>query len=196
MKHEDDIDLFFIVASGSLWVSRLLATILMNFLGRRHPGDRQVTNKVCLNMFMTEDAVAVVSSERDCFSAHEVLQMEPLWERGGIYRKFLRANQWVKRFLPNAWEEKYQASSIKYKGRRGYIIFSLLRNTSFLILRLFEPLARFIQLQYMKHRRTNEIISDTVLRFHPRDARVWVKRKLAKRLARYNIPLDNIFYGG
>lgn len=59
-----------------------------------------------------------------------------------------------------------------------------------------ERLARFIQLWYMRKRRTTEVISDRVLRFHPRDARIWVKDTLQKRLAPFNIPLDNIFYAG
>ena len=58
---------------------------------------------------------------------------------------------------------------------------------------IFEPFARMIQLWYMSGR-TNEVVSDTLLRFHPKDARGWVKVALAKRLARYNLPLDNIFY--
>lgn len=100
----DDIDLFFIVAPGSLWTSRLLATILMELVGkRRRPNDQNVTNKICLNMFMSSGALALPQKERDLFTAHEVLQMEPLWERSGTYQEFLQANSWVRTFLPNAW---------------------------------------------------------------------------------------------
>lgn len=59
---------------------------------------------------------------------------------------------------------------------------------------ILEPLAKFIQLWYMEKHRTYEVITDTTLRFHPKDARVWVKRKLASRLAKFNIPLDKVFY--
>lgn len=58
---------------------------------------------------------------------------------------------------------------------------------------LLEPLARSVQLWYMKNKRTREVITDTTLRFHPKDARVWVKKKLSGRLTRYNIPLDKVF---
>ncbi len=64
-----------------------------------------------------------------------------------------------------------------------------------ILFRLFEPLAKFVQLWYMRRHRTEEVITDTVIRFHPKDARVWIKRKLATRLSRHNIPLDRIFYG-
>ena len=73
---------------------------------------------------------------------------------------------------------------------RNYLSFSMYH----LILRLFEYPARIIQLWYMKNNRTNEIIKSDVIRFHPNDARVWIKKKLEKRLRMYNIPLDTIFY--
>ena len=59
-----------------------------------------------------------------------------------------------------------------------------------------ERIAKLLQLWYMRKRRTTEVVSDKVLRFHPRDARVWVKQELQHRLDRFNIPLDKIFYAG
>jgi len=56
-------------------------------------------------MFVSEPALP--ESERDLFSAHEVLQMEPVFDRGNTYKKFLLANKWVKTFLPNAWRYRY-----------------------------------------------------------------------------------------
>lgn len=192
----DDIDFFLITSKGTLWISRFLATVLIEATGRRRrPATRQIKNTICLNMFMSENHLGLPKSDQDLFSAHEVLQMLPLWEREGTYQKFLKANSWVKYFLPNAWKEKYQGAGIKYYGKkRDIFLITLIHNTSTAILRLFESLARAIQLWYMKRHRTTEVISATVIRFHPRDARVWVKQALGVRLGRYNIPLDNIFY--
>jgi hypothetical protein len=182
----DDIDLFFVVADGTLWVSRLLATVLMDILGlRRHPEDVSVADKVCLNMFMTASATGLPQPDRDCFTAHEVLQMVPLWEQRGSYNRFLRSNRWVSLYLPNAWKEKNTV-----RVSRVYTSFPLV----IFCMRLFEWPAKKLQLWYMAHHRTREIITDTVLRFHPRDARIWVKRKLAARLAKTHIPLDKVFY--
>lgn len=189
----DDVDLFFVVADGTLWITRLMATVLMDIFGlRRKPGDKNITDRVCLNMFMSEGFLALEKEERDCFTAHEVLQMTPLWEQGNAYHKFLKANQWVKRFLPNAWREKNAKWPMpNAKLKRSNMLFSIY-HLAFIIL---EPLAKFVQLWYMRRHRTSEVITDTVIRFHPKDARVWIKRKLATRLVRYNIPLDKIFYG-
>lgn len=107
VDYKDDIDLFIITKSNSLWTTRLLATIVVDLLRvRRKPGETDVENKICLNMFVSEDALSVPAKERDLFAAHEVLQMKSLWDRGGMYAKFLVKNKWVEKFLPNAWEEK------------------------------------------------------------------------------------------
>jgi len=178
-KEFDDIDLFFITASNSLWITRLLVTVTAEVFGiRRRPNDRSVKDKVCLNMFMAEDALSLPAFERDLFAAHEVLQMKPLWDRDGAYNNFLSANSWVKDFLPNAWKAVRHEKIIH----------------RFNWLQLLEPFARVLQMWYMRHHRTTEVIRPGVLRFHPKDARVWVKKKYAIRLKRYNIPLDNIFY--
>jgi len=58
---------------------------------------------------------------------------------------------------------------------------------------VIEYFCKTVQLWYMKKHRTNEVISDTMLRFHPKDARIWIKREFAKRLARYNVPIDKFF---
>jgi len=62
------------------------------------------------------------------------------------------------------------------------------------IVMVVEYICKVVQLWYMKKHRTSEVISDSILRFHPNDARVWIKRKLAARLKKYNIPLDKVFY--
>lgn len=181
---QDDIDFLIITATGTMWASRLCATILLTLAGvRRRPDERQVANKICLNMFMQEGDLSLPVSERDLFSAHEVLQMVPLWERNGVYKKFLRANIWVKQFLPNAWREKQKVSPE-----------SIAKNNTFL-LRMLEFGAKHIQLRYMKRRQTSEVITKNQLRFHPRDVRPWVKKELAYRLRSFGIPLDRIFYG-
>ena len=104
VDRKDDIDLFIITKRNRLWTTRLFATIVVDLLGiRRKPGETDVRNKICLNMFVSEDALSIPKQEQDLFAAHEVLQMKPLWESEGMYKKFLMKNKWVSKFLPNAW---------------------------------------------------------------------------------------------
>lgn len=189
-KEGDDIDLFFISRKNTLWLTRSLVTLVAEVLGiRRRPGDRRVKDKICLNMFMAEDALSLPLGEQDFFAAHEVLQMVPLWEQEGIYQRFLLANRWVRYFLPNAWNEKTHGRAAGKKTRtRG--IFSWMN----LMAGLLEPIAFFMQQAYMRKRRTSEVIVSGMIRFHPNDARKWVRQKYAIRLRKWDVPLDKIFY--
>lgn len=183
---KDDIDVFIVTRRGTLWTSRILATIVVGLLGRRRkPGALHVTDKICLNMFMSEEALTIPKNEQDLFAAHEVLQMVPLWTRDGAYHTFLYQNRWVEEFLPNAWAQKRKEFREKSLEKKDVLLFSLL-----------ETPARIFQLWYMKRRRTTELVSDSELRFHPRDARLWVKKALSIRLTKVNAPLDKIFYRG
>lgn len=189
VHEQDDIDFFLIIEPGALWISRFCVVIATEFLGvRRRPGASKVKDTICLNFFLARDHLALGLPERDLFSAYEILQCKPLYDKGGVYREFLDHNAWVKAYLPNAWKRATcQPLTTNYQLKNATSLFG-----SFL--KLLELLAKVVQLWYMKHHRTTEIISDSILRFHPRDMRGIVKQELAKQLKRYNIPLDTIFY--
>ena len=56
----DDIDLFFICARGTVWISRALVIVLLFFFSKRRiPGSRDVEDAICPNMFLGDDALAV-----------------------------------------------------------------------------------------------------------------------------------------
>lgn len=188
-SQEDDIDLFFICARGTVWISRALVIVLLFiFSKRRTPGSTNVEDAICPNMFLGDDALAIPPHEQDLYSAHEVLQMEPVWSRRDTYRRFLQANSWAKKFLPVAW-------GIKQVGRNQHPKVShWWTRVARTLLRYFEKPAKYVQMWYMSSKVTREVVTDSVLRFHPVDARMWIRKSLEKRLKKRNIPLDNIFY--
>ncbi len=187
---DDDIDLFIVTKKDTLWTTRFLATLLLDMLGlRRKPNQTHVRDKICLNMFMSEEGLRVTRKDQDLFSAHEVLQMTPLWERGSVHYVFLRRNAWARIFLPNAWREAISSASERRKIRTPRF------DAPFLYLfRFVEPLSKRLQAWYMRRHRTTERVTSHVLQFHPRDARVWVKEAFEKRLKLRDIPLDKFFY--
>lgn len=96
----DDIDLLIITSKNRLWLTRGLVVTFLRLAGLyRRPG--KIKNKICPNMFLDEAHLSIPQKERDLFSAHEVCQMKPLWEKRRTYQRYLRANQWSKEFLPN-----------------------------------------------------------------------------------------------
>jgi len=172
----DDIDFLIVVSKKRLWLTRALAVFLMEFLGcRRRPKDSQVTDKICLNMFLDEDCLMVPKKEQDLFSAHEVIQLKPLWEKDNCYQKFLRANLWVKNYLANS----LKVGKLRYKNTREE------KKRSFFISPFFdflEVIAYKIQVAYMSSRRTREIVEPRRIRFHPQDCRGWILKKYQKKL--------------
>jgi predicted nucleotidyltransferase len=99
---DDDIDLLVISRKNCLWLTRLFTVLLTELIAkRRRPKDKEFKNKICLNMFLDENHLRIPKQEQNLFTAHEVCQLKPLWQKEKIYQKFLKENQWVKQFLPN-----------------------------------------------------------------------------------------------
>lgn len=104
---KDDIDLILITSKNRLWISRLLVLIVLSLLGQRRRVDhtqRQAAGKICCNLLMDENNLS--QKRKDIYTAHEVLQMKVLWQRDGIYQKYLSENSWVFKYLPNWIGEK------------------------------------------------------------------------------------------
>jgi hypothetical protein len=98
----DDIDLLIIAGGKRLWLTRLLTIFLTELVTkRRRPGDKDVKDKICLNMFLDQEHLVLPKNEQSLFTAHEVCQLKVLWQKDNIYQKFLKENQWCKNFLPN-----------------------------------------------------------------------------------------------
>lgn len=162
---DDDIDLFIITSRNSLWLTRLLATIIVDLLGkRRRPNDTYVADKICLNMFVDEDSLATSKDRQNLYTAHEVCQLKVLYDRDNTHQKFLAANVWVRKFLPNGIDIKilrYKDTKSKEKKSPNILISQYLS--------ILNWLAKHLQLLYMKRHRTHEFVTDHCLFFHPKD---------------------------
>ena len=97
----DDIDLMIVTQANRLWLSRLLATILL-LPQLRQPHQRfLVSDKICLNLWLDETALSLPRNQRNLYTAHEVVQVKPILDRDYTYLKFIIANLWLKNYLPN-----------------------------------------------------------------------------------------------
>jgi hypothetical protein len=154
-KMTDDLDIFIITIPNRLWTARFCVIILAYILGiKRNRGDKNVTDKVCLNLFFDGRNVKIPDEKRNEYVGHEVLQLKPVLNRNSTYERFLYENGWVRDFFPNAPLPK-RAPKLVSKG-------SVLGN-------MVEDILRRVQLWIMSRHRTSEIISDTQLWFFPKD---------------------------
>ena len=97
---DDDIDLMIVTSKNRLWLTRLLASILLfpHLRGGRMDSSK-VANKLCLNLWLDETTLAI--KRRNLYIAHEICQAKPVFDRDNTYQKFIAANLWYKKFLPN-----------------------------------------------------------------------------------------------
>ncbi len=201
----DDIDLALISARQSLWTTRFLANIIL-LPFKRDPSGVKVANRACLNFFLDETKLQI--NRRNLYLAHEICQMKPLWDRDGTYQRFIKANSWVKKYLPN-WTPSSQftprktqvfdsevfdreAQTESAQTRRGdtergrsTIDHSSrkknLRTTNYL-LQTAENFAKNFQLWYMRSKVTSEKIGEGQLFFHPADTEKKIMGEYEKRL--------------
>ncbi len=177
----DDIDICVVAAKKTVWITRLLTTLIVEvFFRRRHPDTVQVRDTICLNMFLSEDALAMDQQHRDVYIAHELLQMVPVWERRSITKKLLRVNVWARRYYYHAYEEKKKS-----------VVCRLSQHTQAEKLwGIFERPVRWLQLLYMRSKRTTEILQADQIQFHPSDLRHSIIATYQSACKSYKIPLD------
>lgn len=184
----DDIDLFIVTSKNRLWLARLLALNLLSLTGQRRKVNdfgRKIAGKLCLNILLEEDRLE--QSNKDIYLAHEVLQMRVLWQRDGVYSKYLLDNEWAFRFLPNWINSSNQVVSSKYNVARGNTKKS--HTTNYIphsTLDFIETLVKKFQLWYMRKPQGMERIEDGALYFHPNDRRPAV-------LQNYKMKISHIF---
>lgn len=168
---DDDLDFFIITSADILWLTRPLVILFLKALGLRRPTSLPehhssiVADKVCDNLWLDETALALPENKRNLYTAHEVLQAKPLFDRGNTYAKFILANQWASKYLANAYQiamDKASAEQDKKPRRRTPRIPTF-------IIRALNLLAFRLQYHYMKPKITRETITLHSAYFHPND---------------------------
>jgi hypothetical protein len=158
----DDIDLFIITSKRRLWISRILILGILEVLAQRRKktdSKKQAAGKICCNILLEEDKLA--QQYQDLYTAHEVLQMRVLWQRGLVYQKFLEENSWAFEYLPNWIGEVSQKSKAK----------SQKFNLKIKIVDYLENLAKGLQIKLMGNPNGQERIQNGAVYFHPEDYR-------------------------
>jgi hypothetical protein len=166
----DDIDLMIISRTNWLWTTRLLITVLVELMGkRRRPGQTEIKNTFCINLYLDEAGMEVPVTMRSIYTAHEVILAKCLFERNNVAARFLRTNRWIKDYLPN-WVIKSQRDGIIKRGGSW-----------------LEQSLYWVQKTYMSRKITKELITKRSAFFHPSDTAWVVIKKYQQKLRQYGI---------
>lgn len=176
-KKESDIDLMIITTGGMLWTTRIIVRIVTKLQSYkvRQVGENEIKNAICFNMWLDEEHLTVPHKMRNLYTAHEVLQVIPLVNKGDTFEKFLESNKWALDYWPSAGSGKWEAGSGKPKPGALPTFYILLST-------IIEPLACFLQKVYMHRHRTRETIERGRAFFHPIDWPKVVLREFEKRI--------------
>ena len=100
MKHGgngSDWDMFVVLRSGRIWMGRTILTLFLHLIGKRRHG-KKVSNRACLNYFVTDDNLEI--GTKDLYSAHEYRFLIPLLSFP-LFQIFELKNRWIRRYQPN-----------------------------------------------------------------------------------------------
>lgn len=173
-QEDSDIDLLIVVEKSTLWATRLVSLLLLDLfkIPRRRYGQKDGKDKLCLNIWLDETALSWDKRKRNIFTAHEIAQVIPLVNKEGVFERFLRKNEWVRDYWPNAIKLYHvRKGSLNQRGSQPSFF-------GFLASR-FEPLARRLQYWYMRGKITRETVSSRRALFHPVDWSDLVLSKLS-----------------
>lgn len=165
----DDIDLLIITQPQKLWITRLIVNMTLDCMGkRRRPHTKTHSDKFCLNLWLTTDSMKIDEARQNLYSAFEVVQAKPIYDKNDVSKQFLYENRWVKKFLPNI-----------------VIPIRPLKRSKLSPKTLLESIAFVLQKKYMESKKTREAIDTSFAFFHPRDTASLVLAKYKKLLKKY-----------
>lgn len=175
INSKDDIDFFIVAEKNRIWIARVLILGVLEVLGKRRKASDSKTKasgKACINLLLEENDLA--QNNKNIYVAHEVLQMQVLWQRDKVYSKYLDDNNWVFKYLPN-WIGSFGK---EVRGKRLEV------RGSFKVVDLIENLCRLLQLKYMSSPKGAEKVTNTALYFHPENYQEKVLKEYKKRINR------------
>ncbi|NQU83543.1 MAG: hypothetical protein HQ536_02425 [Parcubacteria group bacterium] len=184
---KSDIDLFIVTSHKRIWTARFFVTGFLK-LFRLRPGEAK-NNAMCPSFFVDENNLNLENLTLKCkhgkiADPHFIYwmnQMTPILDKDETYKKFRRANEWVKKFLPNV---------LDYKTSKRRDVVCRISTDSFFGDR-FENLIKKYQLRILSNnikklanKNTNIVITDGILKFHQNDTREKVREKYYEKINR------------
>lgn len=186
VKENSDIDFFIICSTGRIWTARFFSTVLLSLVGLRRVGTK-INNRICLSFYLSDSSLnlsKIALRPEDPYLNYWIFQLKPITDRDKSFNKFLLANTWVKKFLPNYSVQNNQLqkdSSLRFIRN---ILEKLMQGAfgNYVENKLKKHQLRSIN---QKNRIVNPpaggvITNDSMLKFHPKDKRAIYRQEFLK----------------
>ena len=102
-RAESDIDFFIVSDKNRIWIVRFFTNLILRLFGLRTYGAHQA-DRICLSFYVDIDHLNLAPwriADDDIHFAYWLNMMTPVYDPENYYEKFLQANRWVERYLPN-----------------------------------------------------------------------------------------------
>lgn len=104
MKDGGDIDFFIIAEKKRVWIARFFCAGIAEIL-RLRPKDGNSRDKICLSFYASESAMdlsgLMMRQENDIYFIYWLAGLVPIYDVGGAYENFIKANRGILSNLPN-----------------------------------------------------------------------------------------------
>lgn len=103
MKDGGDIDFFIIAEKKRVWIARFFCAGMAEILKLR-PKDGNSRDKICLSFYASEssmDLSGLMHGKQDAYFIYWLAGLVPIYDVGGSYEKFIKANCGILSNLPN-----------------------------------------------------------------------------------------------
>lgn len=166
---DSDIDVFVVSDPKRMWLVRFLLTGIFQILGVRRYG-KKVKGRFCLSFFCTIEALDMgkIAIENDIYLEAWVHYLKPILDVGNTYETFVEANRsWMTQYFPTNTDARNFLSIKKPLQEERFT--GILDKIDSWCQRICEPmtLREFDRIG----KPWGVIISDSMLKFHPRDKR-------------------------
>ncbi len=98
-----DIDFLIITHPKRIWIVRMLTNLILRLWRLRTYG-KKIKNRICLSFYLDAHHLSLSNyriAEDDIHFAYWIQQMIPIYDPENMYSKFLQANSWSRKYLPN-----------------------------------------------------------------------------------------------
>lgn len=163
-----DIDLMIVTQKDTLWVARPLVYLMLLLSGikTRQPKSKEEKDLLCLNVWIDEGSLSLPTERRNAYTAHEVMAIVPVFDRGGVFESWLIGNSWAYEYWPNAQKKAHR----NYTELASFSWFYLSVNYLMFLL----------QLAYMFPKKQRESVGIGYAFFHPMDWGLKVVNRLTR----------------
>jgi len=187
-----DIDVLIVTKDKHIWVCRFLITVLL-FLFRLRRTTTKIDNKICLSFYITQSAIdfnGIQLTKPDIYLAYWIDQLIPLYDPTNFLTKIYLKNTWVHKKIPNGFvppmlhsdwivKDTVVSASIRWMISIPFVLFGIFVENIFKKIQKRKMIKNIGSIQHEPDSRV--IISDTMLKFHENDRRIFFKQRWIKR---------------